>query len=87
MKTIHKISTVTKPYTVNFKGWSITVPVGAKVSNQTACGYDDSYRFWVDYKEYAKNMTGFDNSMLHHDLRHYGINVPKEYCQDYPKDN
>jgi len=83
MKTTYKTSTVTKPYTINFKGWSITVPVGAKVSNKTACGYDDSYRFWVDFKEYAKNMTGFDNSMLHHDLTHYGINVPKEYCRDY----
>lgn len=85
MKKTYKTSVVTKPYTVSVGGWVVTVPVGAKVSNKTACGYDDDYRFWVDFREYAENLTGFKNSILHHHLTYYGVNIPKDYCQDYPQ--
>ncbi len=83
MKTAYKTSVVIRPYAVKAYGYDIVVPVGAKVSNQTACGCDDNYRFWVDFYKYAEKLTGFKNSILHHDLIHYGLNIPKEYCHGY----
>jgi len=83
VKTTRKTAKTIKGYSVNFNGWEIIVPVGAIVSNKTACGYDDSYRFWINWREYAEKKTGFKNSTLAHDLTYYGINIPAEYCEGY----
>lgn len=72
-----------KDYTVTFKGYEITVPKGSTVSNHTACGDDDNYRFWLDFGKVAEEITGFKTSILSHDLTYRGINVPKEYCEEY----
>jgi hypothetical protein len=72
-----------KPYATAFKGWEITVPVGSTVSNQTAMGPDDSVRFWADWRHTAREITGYDRSILAHDLQHYGLNIPAEYCEPY----
>ena len=84
-KTPHKTAKVISPYSVKYKGYDITVPVGATVSNSTACGNDDAYRFWQDWRAEAERLTGYKNSILAHDLAHYGLNVPAEYCEEYPK--
>ncbi len=83
MKTSSKSAKTIRPYTVKFYGGGIfpttlTVPTGSIVSNQTAMGPDDSYRFWTDYTK-----TVPANSMLAHDLKHYGVNVPAEYCEPW----
>lgn len=83
MKTI-KIAKVTKPYAVKVAGFDFVVPIGATVSNQTACGPDDSYRFWQDWKKQAQQVTGFKNSICALDLEYYGVNVPAEHCEAYP---
>lgn len=80
--TYHRAKTI-KPYTVEYKGYSITVPVGSIVANKTAGGYDNRYRFWLDWQTIARELTGFDNSMLAHDLTYYGLNVPEEFCEPY----
>jgi len=82
-KTTYKTALTIKEYKISFKGWDIIVPIGSKVSNSTACGNDDEYRFWLDHKEYVEKLTGFKNSLLAHDLKYYGINVPAEYCESY----
>lgn len=81
--TTHKTSTTIKPYSLKFKGYDITIQEGSKVSNNTACGPDAAYRFWVDFQAYAEKLTGFKDSFLAHDLTYYGINVPAEYCKPY----
>ena len=80
-----KTSKTIKPFTTNFMGLinPITVPTGSIVSNKTAMGYDDNYRFWTDFHKEAKRITGFKDSILKHDLTYYGINVPGEYCEPY----
>lgn len=78
-----KTAKTTKPYTLKAFGYEITVPAGSTVSNHTACGDDDSYRFWQDWQKVAEKLTGFKNSILGHDLNHRGVNVPAEYCEDY----
>lgn len=78
-----KTAKTVKEYPIEFKGWSIVVPVGSTVSNRTACGFDDEYRFWTDFREYTEKLTGFKNSMLDHDLTYYGINIPAEYCEPW----
>lgn len=83
MKTIHKTAKTVKPYKTMMGGWEIVIPTGSTVSNKTAMGYDDRYRFWSDYHKIAKELTGFDNSTLLHDLTHYGINIPAKYCEPY----
>lgn len=83
MKNTFKTARTIKPYTARYKGWEITVPAGSIVSNKTACGPDDSYRFWSDWREAVKKLTGYDNSTLAHDLTYYGLNVPAEYCEPY----
>lgn len=83
MKTIYKTAKTIKPYTVSYKGYSLLVPIGSTVSNKTAGGNDDSYRFWQDWQAMAKKLTGFDNSLLAHELTYYGLNVPKEFCATY----
>lgn len=84
-KTPYKTAKTIKPYTCICKGWKITVPAGSTVSNQTACGNDDYYRFffWQGWRKQIRDLTGFPNSMLAHDLEHYGLNIPAEYCESY----
>ncbi len=78
-----KTSRTIAEYSIHYKGYDIIVPIGSKVSNSTACGPDDNYRFWTDFHPYAEKLTGFKNSILCHDLTYYGINVPAQYCIPY----
>lgn len=78
-----KTSRTTKDFKTKFKGWDITVPAGSVVSNNTACGPDDNYRFWQDFHKVAKELTGYPRSILAHDLTYYGLNVPAKYCAPY----
>ncbi len=80
----YKMARTTKEYRTSYKGWDLVVPVGSTVSNKTAMGWDDAYRFWNDWKEYVEKLTGFKNSILAHDLTYYGLNIPAEYCEPYP---
>lgn len=83
MKTAYKTAKTIKPYKTMLGGWEIEIPTGSHVSNNTAMGFDDKYRFWCDFKTYAEKLTGSKNSILHHDLTHYGINIPAKYCEPY----
>lgn len=83
MKATYKASTVTRPYSVVYKGYAITLPAGWPVSNKTASGPDDAYRFAGNTGRLAKELTGFPDSLLAHDLKYYGLNVPAEYCAPY----
>ena len=85
MSKTHKTARTVKPYSVRAFGYDLTVPAGSIVSNKTACGYDDAYRFWQDFRAVAELVTGFPESMLRHDLTHYGVNVPAEFCEPYPQ--
>jgi len=85
-KPKHKTAKTIKEFQTTYKGYDIVVPVGSTVTNMTASGPDDSYRFWADFTKYAAKLTGFQNSLLHHDLTHYGINIPAEYCDPYEPD-
>jgi len=68
----------------NFRGYgSFTVPAGSVVTNQTACGVDNSYHFWQDFHKKAEEVSGFKDSFLKHDLTYYGLNIPAEYCEPY----
>jgi hypothetical protein len=79
-----KTARVIKPYVVNnYHGYRFTVPVGARVTNMTACGTDDNYRFWQDFHKVAEDASGFRDSLLHHDLTYYGLNIPAEYCSEW----
>lgn len=64
--------------------YDLIVPVGSRVSNKTAIGYDDNYRFLVGFV--TKELVGYDAPMLAHDLTYYGLNVPAEFCEPYQKD-
>lgn len=87
MKPTFKSAKTIKEYSAEMSGYNIVVPVGSIVNNSTALGYDDNYRFWQDYKKTTKQLTGFWNSILDHDLYYYGLNIPAEYCEPYQKDN
>jgi len=78
-----KTAKTIKDFKADFKGYNILIPAGSTVSNNTARGPDDSYHFWVDFKEHAEKITGHKNSILNHDLTYYGINVPAEFCEPY----
>lgn len=80
-----KYAKTIKEYTVNrYRGYGpIVVPVGSKVTNQTARGPDDNYHFWSDFHAVAEKVSGFKDSLLRHDLTHYGLNIPSEYCEAY----
>ena len=88
-KTRLKWARTTEDYKVKAFGWDIVVPKGSLVSNSTAAGPDDNYRFWRDYHEIAEKMTGFTRSTLAHDLDHYGLNIPESVCtpwqESYPE--
>lgn len=87
MKTTYKSAKTIKEYSTEFGGYNIVVPVGSIVNNSTALGCDDNYRFWQDYQKTTKQLTGFDNNILDHDLYYYGLNIPAEYCEPYKKDD
>jgi hypothetical protein len=78
-----KTARTVKEYKVRAFGYALAVPVGSIVSNQTAGGPDDSYRFWQDWRKPVEELTGFPNSILAHDLTYYGLNIPAEYCEPY----
>lgn len=82
---MYKTAKTVKDYHVEHHGYKFTIPKGSIVSNSTALGHDDNYHFWRDFEGIAKKLTGFKRSMLHHDLEHYGINIPAEYCEEYKK--
>lgn len=83
----YKEAKTIKEYTVrNYKGYGLlVVPVGSTVYNKTACGNDDNYHFWKDFHKVAEEVSGFKNSLLHHDLTYSGLNIPAEYCEPYPE--
>ncbi len=82
-----KTAKTIKEYRVNYTGYGeIIVPVGSTVSNSTACGNDDNYRFWTDFHKIAEEISGYKDSLLAHDLSHYGLNIPAEYCEPYPEE-
>lgn len=83
--TFKRVKTIKEFKANNYFGYDIIVPVGSIVTNKTACGYDDDYRYWEDWQECAEKLTGFKNSCLAHDLTYHGINIPAEYCEPYPK--
>jgi hypothetical protein len=86
MKTA-KTAKTTKEYKVNYKGYELTIPLGSTVTNKTAIGHDDNYRFLSqsDCNRIAKEVTGYKTSILFHDLTYYGLNIPAEYCESYPQ--
>lgn len=76
------MKTTIKDYTYNYEGFGpVTVPVGTKVTHQTACGYDENYNFVADFSWIKTNYPTIDRVLLH-DAIYYGINVPKEYVND-----
>jgi hypothetical protein len=80
-KITHKTARTIKPYPTIFKCHKFTVPKGSTVSNKTARGYDDNYRFWTSWKNFVEKLTDFKDSSLAHDLKYYGLNIPAEYCE------
>lgn len=83
MATKLKFATTIREYKTKAFGWDIVVPVGSSVSNNTAMGPDDNYRFWDGFEKEIQKLTGFANSPLAHDLAHYGLNIPAEYCEPW----
>jgi hypothetical protein len=85
MEVTMKTAKTTKEYKVNYKGYELTIPVGSTVTNKTALGHDDNYRFLsqANCNKIAEKVTGCKTSILLHDLTHYGLNVPAEYCESY----
>ena len=77
MKTTHKTARTIKEYNTILRGHPVTVPAGSVVSNSTACGNDDNYRFWEDWKKH------YGDKVQSHDLHYQGLNVPAEYCEPY----
>lgn len=84
-KTPIKYARTVKDYPAGSRGYSFTIPAGSRVCNNTACGPDDNYHYWLDFHKQAESLTGFKNSILHHDLTYYGLEIPAEYCGPYPK--
>ena len=81
-----KYSTTKFPYEVEVNGYQILIPAGTRVCNQTASGCDDTYRFVMGTSAIARTLTGLPSSILEHDLKHRGINVPAEFCHPYRPD-
>jgi len=72
-----------KDYTLHYKVANsdygmITVPKGTRVTNKTAVGVDDNYRF-VDEFEWIKKNYPDISYPLTMDAIFYGINIPKEH--------
>lgn len=85
MKTKLKHAKTIKVYRERAYGYDLEVPVGSTVSNMTALGPDDNYRFWQDFHVVAQNLTGFQHGILEHDLDHRGLNIPAEFCEPWPE--
>jgi hypothetical protein len=73
-------------YTVEYKVANsnygkITVPKGIPVTHQTACGFDPNYNFVSDLS-WVPLVNGIKQYGLIHDLKYYGLNVPKEYITE-----
>lgn len=79
----YKTAKTTKEYKTRYNGYNLTVPAGSMVSNRTACGFDDDYRFLQGVS--TQTLVGYKAGMLAHDLTYYGLNIPAEYCEPYPK--
>ena len=77
MKTI-------KDYTVHYivmgsDHGELTVPAGTEVTHKTASGGDKNYHFVNDFSWVGPHRKGGSRHGLLHDLKYYGLNVPKEY--------
>lgn len=89
-KVSRKQAQTVKEYRITAFGYDLVIPAGSIVSNDTACGPDDNYRFWVGYHAEVKkqhgqaSILGATPPLLLHDLSYRGINVPAEYCEPYP---
>ena len=81
--TPFKTAKTIREYRTVFKGWDLRIPIGSTVANKTAQGNQDEYRFLQDTDAFAEKVTGFPNSILAHDLAHYGLNIPAEFCEPY----
>jgi len=77
--TRYKTAKTIREYKAVIHGYHSVIPVGTTVTNKTACGFDDNYRFCAPWE-------GMPDG-IRHDLEHYGINVPAEYCEPYPENN
>lgn len=78
-----KAATVLRDYRVNFKGVDVVVAAGSIVTNRTAQGNDDNYRYPILNKPIAESSGLKHTGALMHDLVHYGINVPAEFCSEW----
>lgn len=78
-----KFATTIREYKTKAFGWDVTVPAGSLICNKTSCGNNDNYRFWDGFEKEIQELTGFANSPLAHDLAHYGLNIPAEYCEPW----
>lgn len=78
----YKTARTTREFKTEYRGYNITVPAGSLVSNRTACGNDDDYRFLADWD--TVQLVGYKAPMLAHDLQYYGLNIPAEFCTPYP---
>ncbi len=75
-----------KDYTVRFKVantdyGNITVPKGTSLTHMTADGPDKNYHFVSDLSWVKPHEDGTPQYGLLHDLKYYGINVPKEFVE------
>jgi hypothetical protein len=82
-RTVYKTARTHTEYRTVANGYELVIPAGSPVSNSTACGNDDSYRFLNGTAALAKAVTGFEHSILEHDLRYSGLNIPAEFCEPY----
>jgi hypothetical protein len=86
----HKTSVTVKPYRIKFKGWHFVIKKGTVVSNDTAMGPDDNYRFigsnpkgqLISLESWWSGGTALPLTLLH-DLKYHGIDIPAEYCKPY----
>lgn len=78
-----KYAKVRTSFKTDAYGESFTIPEGSIVSNRTASGFDDNYRFWIP--EYDKLKELFPDTYMgfEYDLKYRGVNIPKEYCEPY----
>ena len=84
-----KTSVTIRDYVWDADGYgnTLTIPAGSFVTNQTALGCDDRYMFWKDFRRPVEDHTGFKDSMLHHHLTYYGLNIPAEFCEPYDEED
>jgi len=64
---------------INFMHYGeIVVPKGTRVTHETATGIDTNYHF-VDTLHWVKLAYPDIAPVLIHDMRYYGLNIPREY--------